>query len=436
MAELDQLIRLTTDIFDGIIEHNTVVKETLDRLDTNVTEAMTKHYQIHHAPFAVLDFTSEVIHWQKTLAETIVDRTYPELKDDVSDWVSLMGRRSYAIIRGDLPNGKTIRFDNSKFNYLFINGEEYTGDYTANLENEKALERVTLFVHQTPFVVYPKDDGHLKINIDDFPLENAEIFIHIGYSSKVQPDVIDLLEDETCMALYVEGNYVWGTSNYCPIRTLSVTGVLQMPQFTYRCPNLQTMILPNTTDIYVNLGGTSSYRYVDFSSMSGDISQNAFSGSHIYGYYEINNSGSIGGNAFGNCIYLTGVYIGDSVTKISGQAFYNDINLTTVHLGNSISSIILSAFGECSSIETISVSMGYKVPEVSITSAKALDWKCFKDVLENCAAPGENGRTAATLKFRVASEVRTALTAAYNGGDETAVAIYALMSSKSITITT
>ncbi len=436
MAELDQLVRLTADIFDGIVEHNIVVKETLDRLDANVTEAMAKHYQIHHAPFAVLDFTNEVIHWQKTLAETIVDRTYPELKDDVSDRVSLMGRRSYAVIRGDLPNGKTIRFDSNKFSYLFINGEEYTGDYTANLENENGFERVTLFIHQTPYVVYPIDYGLLSVDMDDFPLQNTEIFLHIGYATNVQPNVVDMLENDTCQSLYVEGNYMWETSKYCPIRILSVTGLLQMSKATYNCPSLAYLIVPNTSNIYTKGGGTSSYRYADFGSMSGDIKDSAFSGSAIHGFYEIKNTGYIGNYAFSGCTGLTSVHIGDSVTSIGNYAFSGCTGLTSVHIGDSVTSIGNYAFSGCTGLTNLTVSQGYKCGTTDIHWAAGLDWHCFKDILDNCAAVDENGRTATTMKFQVASAVREALTAAYSDNNADALAIYELMSSKSITITT
>ena len=56
--------------------------------------------------------------------------------------------------------------------------------------------------------------------------------------------------------------------------------------------------------------------------------------------------------------------------------------------------------------------------------------------IEKCAVYGEDGRTSATMTFKVSSVVRTELTNAYNEGDETALAIYELMDSKSISITT
>jgi hypothetical protein len=145
--------------------------------------------------------------------------------------------------------------------------------------------------------------------------------------------------------------------------------------------------------------------------------------------------------AFQYCTNLKTVHIGDKVTSLGKCAFYS-CAIRSLHLGKSITTFVDSAFNSdasvsVNSITNVTVSKGYHCPVSYMQGGFSMTiWRCFKDILENCAVYGEDGRTAATMTFKVSSSARTALTNAYNEGDETALAIYELMDSKSISITT
>ncbi|MEE1153511.1 MAG: leucine-rich repeat domain-containing protein, partial [Prevotella sp.] len=64
----------------------------------------------------------------------------------------------------------------------------------------------------------------------------------------------------------------------------------------------------------------------------------------------------IGDYAFGFCLGLTSVTIGNSVTSIRDSAFWNCTGLTSVTIGNSVTSIRDSAFEGCSGLTSVHIS--------------------------------------------------------------------------------
>ncbi len=443
-------------IADGVVNFCGEMRAYLEDTKESFDKVLTRHYQANHTPFAVMTFEDEAHYWEETLAEAINRAEYPDYDALDPKGLPMLMRRTYVIIRGNLKSGNTIRYDETKFNQLYINGERYTGDYTFNGETPEMYERLVIVAVQTPFDLGIKEYGNLDILIADFPIEKAEIFVNIGTYSTLQPYVEELLQTDNTESLYVRGSWHWTCTDYSFIKTLSVTESLSvMSGVTFNIPTLVNFFVPNSTSVpYVS---SFSIRNIDISN-SGNILTSAFKGSKIKGHLNLTNRGSIGNDAFRDCSEITSIYmgpyvtdigagafsgcgklrrlyIGDGVSTIYYQAFYR-CPITELHLGRSLISIYQEVFDSVISIINLTVSKAYHCDLTNIKNSGSLDWHCFLDILENCAVYGEEGRTATIMTFRVASAVRTALTNAYNEGDETALAIYELMDSKSISITT
>lgn len=446
-------------IAEGVVGFSTVVKDNIDSLNDKLDKVLTRHYQANHTPYAVMAFEDEAHYWEEQLAEAINRVEYPDYDALEPKGVEMLQRRSYVIVRGNLKSGKTIHFDNTKFNQLYINGERYTGDYTFNGETPETYERLVVVVVQTPFNLGVKDYGKLEMTVANFPIENAEIFANVGTYSTLQPVIEELLEDETVESLYIKGDWTWNTLNIVYIKTLkTLDNFLTIEPYLFKAPLLLNYIIPNSLIVPRN-HRPYSIKNVDMSN-AGNISQRAFANSLIEGELYISNTGSIGDYAFNGCPLLTAVYIGDGITTINTSAFrdapsllkviigdnvttinsdsFSGVALKELHLGKNITLINTSALSGYYTFDRFTVSKGYHCATTTLTqrgfnSINVIE--TFLEVVKNCANIGEDGRTAATMIFRVSSGVRTEITNAYNAGNEKAIELYDLMSAKSISIT-
>lgn len=446
-------------IAEGVVGFSGDMKIFTDEIRENLDKVLTRHYQANHTPYAVMSFEDEYHYWEERLAEAINRVEYPDYDTLEPKGVTMLQRRSYVIVRGNLKSGNTIHFDNTKFNQLYINGERYTGDYTFNGETPEMYERLVIVAVQTPFNLGVKDYGKLEMTVADFPIENAEVFANVGTYSNLQPAIEELLETETAESLYIKGDWTWNTSNCVYIKTLkTLDNFLAIEPYSFKAPLLLNYIIPNSLLVPRN-HRPYSIKNVDMRN-AGNISQKAFADSLIEGELYISNTGSIGENAFNGCLLLTAVYIGDGITSINTGAF-RDIpsllkviigdNVTVIngdvfagtpvielHLGKNITTFNNSVLGGYFTLDRFTVSKGYHcgtthMPQRSFNSINVVE--TFLEVVKNCANIGEDGRTAATMTFKVNSSTRTAITNAYNAGDEKAIELYDLMSAKSISIT-
>ena len=449
-------------VLDGMLNFNAETKETLDSIKETIDKVFDKHYQANHTPYAIMKFEDEYHYWEEQLAEAINRVEYSDYDVLEPKGVEMLQRRSYVIIRGELKSGNTIHFDNTKFNQLYINGEYYTGDYTFNGETPETYERLVVVVVQTPFNLGIKDYGNLEMTVADFPIENAEIFANVGTYSNFQPVIEELLEDETVDSFYIKGNWRWKSKNITFIKTLKTLDDFSIEtEAIFKAPSLINHISPNVTTVIANKI-PHSVRNIDISN-AGNIDPSAFSSSRLNGELRLTNRGYIGAYAFSSCEDITDIYLDNGITSISVATFsgcsklYNiyigdtvvsldrlcfaEVPASIVHLGNSITQLDSSAFYKNTGdfiIKNFTVSKGYKCPITSITRWSFSDnivLETFIEVVKNCANIGENGRTATTMTFKVKSSVRTAITNAYNAGDEKAIELYDLMSAKSISIT-
>jgi hypothetical protein len=480
-------------VLDGMLNFNAETKETLDSIKETIDKVFDKHYQANHTPYAVMSFEDEAHYWEEQLANTIDAEYFDNVEEMWPTGVELLRRRSYVIIRGNLKSGSTIRFDNTKFDQLYINGERYTGDYTFNGETPEIYERLVIVAVQTPFNLGQRIYGDLDILLADFPIENAEIYMNIGTFSELQPNVEELLKTDIVESLYVNGNWMLKFSDYCPIRTLSITGNFSRAT-TFNFPNLENMYTPNSINVAAKTA-TQTYRNIDISNATGNIVSSAFSGSAIRGKIFLNKISTIESYAFEYCKGITHVFISntcsniyrsafmqctgleeiiipDSVTTLEDGAFSDCTSLKYAEIGDGVKTLPKQLFGWCTSLEevvlgksitsmydayplpfdniggtlrTIRVRKGYHCPKSRFTSNTGIDWRCFKEVFENCAEIGENNRTDGDMVFRVSSNVLTAYDTAlhYEGDDaellkdkEIALQIAELGTTKRIKITT
>lgn len=424
-------------VLDGMLNFNAETKETLDSIKGTIDKIFDKHYQANHTPYAVMSFEDEAHYWEETLAEAINRVEYPDYDALEPKDIEMLQRRSYVIIRGNLKSGNTIHFDNTKFNQLYINGERYIGDYVFNGETPETYERLVIVIVQTPFDLGQRIYGNLDILSADFPIENAEIYVNIGKFSELQPNIEELLLTDTAEGLYVNGPWVWMCRDVSFIKTLSVSETLSIHSGTTKnLPAVINYFVPNSKLVpYLN-----SKVILNFDIRNaGNIENSVFEGSCIKGHLDLSNTGSIGSSAFGACSRLTSVNIGNGVTSIGPAAFGACTNLHTVIIGDNVTSIGNNAFGVCplrilhlgksllfayntsqfthpyanNIIEEITVSKGYHSPYTYFNSLYIAVDNClemFKNIFENCANVGEDGRTAERMLFRVKENVFNILT--------------------------
>lgn len=451
-------------IADGVVNFCGEMKLYLEDTKENLDKVLTRHYQANHTPYAVMSFEDEAHYWEEQLAYPINKIVRPTDSDDeYLSRVSVLRHNSYVFIRGNLKSGSTIRYNETKYQQLYINGERYTGDYTFNGETPETYERVTVFIVQTPYNITTREWGELIVDVADFPIKNVEIYVNVGEASNVQPEIEELLETDTTESLYVNGAWTWMCRDVSFIKTLSISETFNFySEASQYLPALVNYFVPKSKHVpSVNSGAICN---IDIRN-AGDINVNAFVGTKIKGYLNLSNTGIIDYGAFQGCFRLTSVNIGNGVTNIGSRAFMDCTNLNTVIIGDNVTTLNNEAFRNCGlktlhlgksvsmannnnagvffgpkyATENLTVSKGYRAQYTlfnQITIPENLCLDIFKGILENCANVGEDGRTADTMTFRVTSIVRTAITNAYNEGDETALAIYELMDSKSISITT
>lgn len=484
------------DIANGITNFCAEMKISTDKFNAKLDKVLGANCQVNHEAFPVATFEDEIKYLKDKIHVEYYTVQHPEYLDRLEtavDPTSYMANDTYVIIRGNLKSGKKIRYDETKFNQLYINGKRYTSDYTFNGETHKTYERLTIVLSQVPYNVTDREWGHLIVDASDFPIENAEIFVNIGRNSRVQPEIEELLLTDTVDSLYVNGDWAWKTADYSPIRTLYVSGILSINSGAFYCRALLNAYLPNTSNV-PQKSNTTTYRNIDLSNATGTISDSCFANSEIQGTVFIPKISRINQNAFAGCKKIINVVVGEGLVFLGRQAFQgctsllefevpdavttsdnaytfeNCSNMKKLTIGNGMTTLGTNYASNCTSLEVLTlgngltsasefagcfalkelyVRKGYKCKTTIITAATGLDWRCFKEVLENCAVPGENGRattsTSADLKFRVSSKTLVDYNDAlvYEGDDaeklqdkEIAQQIADLMLSKQVSITT
>lgn len=447
-------------VLDGMLNFNAETKETLDSIKETIDKIFDKRYQANHTPYAVMSFEDEAHYWEEQLAYPINKIVRPTDNDDeYLSRVSVLRHNSYVFIRGNLKSGRTIRYDETKYQQLYINGERYTADYTFNGETPETYERLTVFIVQTPFNVATQYRGELIVEVADFPIENAEIYVNIGEVARMQPKIEELLETDTVESLYVNGSWTWNTPKDVYIKTLKISDNFVVHTNAFSAPQLLNYIIPNSSSVPRNQIQY-AIKNVDMHN-AGSILSGAFSSSQITGELHINNKGFIDASAFHSCKRLTAVYIGDGITTIFGNAFQNcssllkmiiGDNVTTIyqdalmgsplkelHLGKNLTTINTTAFAGWYTLDRLTVSKGYHCATTILVQRDINPLnvvETFLEVVKNCANIGEDGRTATQMTFKIPSGTRTTITNAYNAGDEKAIELYELMDSKTISITT
>ena len=477
MSQSEQLMKIANGVVNFCGEMKLYLENTKESIDT----VLNRHYQANHTPYAVMSFEDEAHYWEEQLAYPINKVIRPTDSDDeYLSRVAVLRNNSYVIIRGNLKSGRTIRYDETKYQQLYINGERYTVDYTFHGETPETYERLTVFIVQTPYNITTREWGELIVDVADFPIEHAEIYANIGTVSRIQPNIQKLLETDTVESLYVIGDWFWGSVKSV-IKELSVTGVLTYS--TFNCFRLEKLHLPNTSGVPL-VPQPKGIKSLDLSNATGVVANSAFHSSEIRGTLVLNKINEVGLSAF-NGTYFNRVFLGNTLTRIGENgfawnsaltevrlpdslvdmgmtAFTNNRGLKVVVIGNGLKYLSANCFNKCTSLEEVTlgkslinfqsvnnqpfngceaikilkVAKGYHCPTTLLTVTKVLDWRCFLEILENCDGVGEDDRTAETMTFRVNDAVRTELTNAYIAGDETALAIYELIDSKRISITT
>lgn len=456
MSQSEQLMKIASGVVNFCGEMRKYLEDTKESFDT----VLNRHYQANHTPYAVMSFEDEAHYWEEQLAYPINKVIRPTDSDDeYLSRVAVLRDNSYVIIRGNLKSGSTIRYDETKYQQLYINGERYTGDYTFNGETPDIYERITVLVVQTPFNVATQYRGELIVEVADFPIENAEIYVNIGEVARMQPKIEELLETDTVESLYVNGSWTWNTPKDVYIKTLKISDNFVVHTNAFSAPQLLNYIIPNSSSVPKNQIQY-AIKNVDMHN-AGSIASSAFSASLITGELHINNKGYIDASAFHSCKRLTAVYIGDGITTIFGNAFQNcssllkmiiGDNVTTIyqdalmgsplkelHLGKNLTTINNTAFAGWYTLDRFTVSKGYHCATTLLTQRGINPLnvvETFLEVVKNCANIGEDGRTATQMTFRIPSDTRAAITNAYQAGDEKAIELYELMDSKTISITT
>lgn len=446
MSQSEQLMKIANGVVNFCGEMRAYLEDTKESFDT----VLNRHYQANHTPYAVMSFEDEAHYWEEQLAYPINKIVRPTDSDD--EYLSRVGvlrLNSYVFIRGNLKSGRTIRYDETKYQQLYINGERYTADYTFNGETPDVYERITVFVVQTPYNITTREWGELIVDVADFPIENAEIYVNIGENSNVQPEIEELLLTDTAESLYVNGSWIWMCKDYSFIKTLSVTETFNLHSTAIATiPAIVNYLTPNAKHV-PNLY-SKAIRNIDIKN-AGGINASAFNGAKIKGYLNLSNTGSIGDNAFEGCLRLTSVNIGNGITSIGGYAFKSCTNLNTVIIGDNVVTIGTDAFRSCAiktlhlgkslifpqnssvfsangaPLEKVTVSKGYHSPYTyfqNINIPEVICLNTFKGILENCANVGEDGRTANTMLFKVTQTVFKYIDNAskYVGDDEALLA--------------
>lgn len=464
MSQSEQLLKIA----NGVVNFCGEMRAYLEGTKENLDKVLNRHYQANHTPYAVMGFEDEAHYWEEQLANTINAEYFENPETMLPTGVELLRRRSYVIIRGNLKSGSTIRFDSTKFDQLYINGERYTGDYTFNGETPETYERLVVVAVQTPFNLGQRIHGDLDILLADFPIEHAEIYVNIGKFSELQPNIEELLIADTAESLYVNGSWVWMCRDTSFIKTLSVSETFSFhSESTKDLSSVNNYLIPNSKTVpYID---SKVILNVDMRN-AGSIANSTFSATKIKGFLDLSNNGSIGTSTFESCKKLTSINIGNGITTIGITAFRYCENLKTAIIGDSVVSIGAEAFFNCplrvlhlgksilfaynvavfssasGTFEEVTVSKGYHSPytyfqNINIPVDSCL--KIFKGILENCANVGEDGRTAATMLFKVKKDVFTKIDSAskYVGDDvqqlaekEIALQILNMCTEKAITI--
>lgn len=466
MSQSEQLIKIANGVVNFCTEMRTYLEDTKESFDT----VLNRHYQVNHTPYAVMSFEDEAHYWEEQLAypiNKIVRST--DNDDEYLSRVSVLRHNSYVFIRGNLKSGRTIRYDETKYQQLYINGERYTGDYTFIGETPDVYERVTVFIVQTPYNITTREWGELIVDVANFPIENAEIYVSIGTVSRIQPEIEKLLLTDTAESLYVNGTWVWRCRDVSFIKTLSVSETLSIhSEANKNLPAIINYFVPNSK--FVPCLNSKAILNFDIRN-AGNIETAAFEGCRIKGHLDLSNTGGIGASTFAYCSRLTSVNIGNGVTSIGTTAFGSCSNLRTVIIGDNVTTISNNAFSACSLrilhfgksvifsqnttqfssaggilTEKITVSKGYHSPYTYFQNMLIAVDNCleiFKGILENCANVGEDGRTASEMLFRVHKDIFNKIYNAseYTGDDEeqladkeTALYILNLCTEKAITI--
>ena len=414
---------LLSEILEGMFEYNDRTYQSIDQM----LSIINTKFKVDHTPIIELDFESEVNYYENLLAEQILKDGYSVSELEV-DLVKQLKKWSYACIRGKLNSGYTIRFDSTKFNQMFINGIEYSRDYTFNGADSNSFEHVTILLTQTPFDSKATDMnfGQLNLNTSDIPLHDCDLFISIGTQTKVEPDIDSFLSSPNCISLYIDGNYSWRISDATFLRTIKSTGQINLIE-TWRTPSLVDLIIPNQITIeYI--------RNCYSADISGAviINDQALYGSELTGRLYLPSVTSIGTQSICSCDYITEVIMGDKCISLTYNSINNCPNLESLRLSGNLEQLYSNSIDNLAGLLTLAVGQGYNISKTDIPKSSKLDWRCFVDIMTNVA-----DRSSTTIgKFIVNSTVLRALANSENAGDHDAKYIYSMMKSKNWSITT
>lgn len=421
---------LLSEILEGMFDYNDRTYQSIDETNKSLDQMLSiinTKFKVNHTPITELDFESEVNYYENLLAEQILKDGYSISELEV-DLVKQLKKWSYACIRGELNSGDTIRFDSTKFNQMFINGVEYSRDYTFNGANSNSFEHVTILLTQTPFdsKVADMNFGQLNLNTSDIPLHDCELFINIGTQTKLEPDIDSFLSSPDCISLYIDGNYSWKTSDVTFVRKIKSTGQINLIRIWYT-PFLVHLIIPNQITIqYI--------RDCYNADISGAIilDSNALYTSTVYGRLYLPVVESIRHQAICNCPNISEVIIGDKCKSLATNCINACTNLVSLRLSGNLTTISENSIDNLARLTTLAVGQGYNIPRTVLKGSSKLNWKCFVDIMANVA-----DRSSTTIgKFIVNSVVLTALATAKDAGDDDAIYIYDTMNSKNWSITT
>ena len=414
---------LLSEILEGMFEYNDRTYQSIDQM----LSIINTKFKVDHTPIIELDFESEVNYYENLLAEQILKDGY-SVSELEADLVKQLKMWSYACIRGKLNSGYTIRFDSTKFNQMFINGIEYSRDYTFNGANSNSFEYVTILLTQTPFdPIFPDMNfGQLNLNTSDIPLHDCDLFINIGTQTTVEPDIDSFLSSPNCISLYIDGNYSWRISDITFVRKIKSTGQINLIE-KWSTPFLVDLIMPNQITIeYI------SDCYSADISGAVVISNQAILGNPMYGRIYLPSVTSLGNRAIFSCNNITEVIMGDKCTSLSYNSISSCSNLQSLRLSGNLKQLYSNSLDNLPGLTTLAVGQGYNIPETNIPMSSKLNWECFVDIMTNVA-----DRSSTTIgKFIVNSTVLTALANAEHVGNHDAEYIYSMMNSKNWSITT
>lgn len=347
-------------IYDGILGFNARVEGDIDTIKAKVdelTEKESRKYVVNHEPKIDLPFEAEY-EYVRDQINLIRCEGNPATSGD--------GRRlqlrTHIFLSGYLPNGSTIRFDDSGYAELYINGVKYTSDYTCRAQEDGSWEKLNITVVQTEPDYINKIAGKLDIDYSDMPLKDFKMVVRDGDLAYIYPDIDSFFDSQELDTLICYGDFKWTYDKPSTLRVWRGNKNIIKAVNMY-LGNLEEFIFPNNAympNLNSNSDNKSNLRKLDISNCRNSV--NYLQSVQLFDDLTLECS-SISDSAF-QYAKLKTVNVGNACSSIGNYSFrYSSVSHVTI--GFSVTQTHDGSFGDCTMLESVSfknlnpIALGY-----------------------------------------------------------------------------